>query len=116
MPPVPGGGVQTIASDRRFLHFSNPRQQLTHSLPALQHLHQDWVVLEHAANLVQLQHHAGSLYDDDRLCRWRAFGLREVSDGAVIRRRLIISVDLVGKPVGGRDSSAAARRFPHMAK
>jgi hypothetical protein len=60
-PPVPGGGVRTIASDQRFLHFANPRQQLTHSLPALQHLHRDWVALKHAANLVQLQHLAGSL-------------------------------------------------------
>ena len=115
-PPVPGGGVQTIASDQGFLHFANPGQQLTHSLPALQHLHRDWVALKHAANLVQLQHLAGSLDDSDRLCRWWAFGLREVSDGAVVCRQLIISVELVGKPVGGRDSSTSARRIPHMAK
>jgi hypothetical protein len=115
-PPIPGGGVRTIALGRRFLHFANPGQQLTHSLPALRHLHWDWVALEHATNLVQLQHLAGSLNDNDRLCHWRAFGLREVSDGAVVCRPLIISVELVGNPVGGRDSSAAACRFPHMAK
>jgi hypothetical protein len=113
---MPGGGVRTIALDRRFPHFVDPRQQLMHSLPALQHSHWDWVALKHAANLVQLQHLAGSLDDDDRLCRWWEFGLREVSDGAVVCRRLIISVELVGKPVGGRDSSATARRFPYMAK
>ncbi len=114
-PPVPGGGVRTIASDQRFLHFANPGQQLTHSLPTLRHLHQDWVTLEHATNLVQLQHLAGSPNNNDHLCRWQAFGLREVSDGAVVCPRLIISMELVGKPVGGRDSSAAACRFPHMA-
>jgi hypothetical protein len=113
---MPGGGVRIIASDQRFLHFVDPGQQLTHSLPALQHLHRDWVALKHAANLVQLQHLAGSLDNDDHFCRWWAFGLREVSDGVVVRRRLIIFVELVGKPVGGRDSSAAACRFPHMAK
>ncbi len=113
---MPKGGVQTIASDQRFLHFINPWQQLTHSLPTLQYLHQDWVVLEHAANLVQLQHLAGSLDDNDCLCCWRAFGLREVSDEAVVCRQLIISVELGGKPVGGRDSSTATRRFSHMAK
>jgi hypothetical protein len=90
--PVPGGGVQTIALDQWFLHFANPGQQLTHSLPTLQHSHRDWVALEHAANLVQLQHLVGSLDDDDRLCRWRAFGLREVLDGAVVCCRFIISV------------------------
>ncbi len=42
--------------------------------------------------------------------------MREVSDGAVVCHQFIISVELVGKPVGGRDSSAAARRFPHMVK
>ncbi len=42
--------------------------------------------------------------------------MREVFDGVVVRRQLIISVELVGKPVGGRDSSTAARRFPYMAK
>ncbi len=68
--PVPGGEVQTIALDRRFLDFDNPRQQLMHSLPTLQHSHLDWVALERAANLVQLQHLAGSLDDDDCLCRW----------------------------------------------
>ncbi len=114
--PFPVGGVRTIASDQRFLHFANPGQQLMHSLPALQHSHWDCASLEHAANLVQLQHLAGSLDDNDHLCRWRVFGLREVSDGAVVCHQLIISVELVGKPVGGRDSSAAACRFPHMAK
>jgi hypothetical protein len=114
--PIPGGGLRTIASDQWFLHFANPWQWLMHSFPALRHLHRDWVPLEHAANLVLLQHLAWLLDDDDRLCRWWAFGLREVSDGAVVCRRLIISVELVGKPVGGRDSSAAAHRFPHMAK
>ncbi len=74
--PVSGGGVRTIASDQRFLHFANPGQQLTHFLPALQHSHQDWVALEHATNLVQLQHLAGSLDDDDCLCPWWAFGLK----------------------------------------
>ncbi len=115
-PPMPGGGVRMIASDQQFLHFVNPGQQLTHSLPTLQHLHRDWVALKHAANLVQLQHLAGSIDDDDRLCRWGAFGLREVSDGAVVCSQLIISVELVGKPDESRDSSAAARRFPHMVK
>ncbi len=42
--------------------------------------------------------------------------MREVLDGTFVGRQLIISMELVGKPVGGRDSSAAARRFPHMAK
>jgi hypothetical protein len=86
VPPKPGRGVQTISLDQQFLHFYNPGQQLTHSLPALQHLHRVWVVLEHAANWEQLQHLAGSLNYDDRLCRWRAFGLREVLDGAVVWR------------------------------
>ncbi len=114
--PMPGRGVQTIALDQWFLHFANPGQQLTHSLPTLQHLHRVWVALEHAANLEQVQHLAGLLDDDDHLCHWQAFGLREVSDGVVVCRQLIISLEPVGKPVGGRDSSAAARRFPHMAK
>jgi hypothetical protein len=35
--PMPRRGVQTIASDRQFLHVANPGQQLTHSLPVLQH-------------------------------------------------------------------------------
>jgi hypothetical protein len=65
---------------------------------------------------VQLQHLAGSLDDNDCLCRWQVFVLREVSDGVVVHRQLIISVELVEKPVGSRDSSEAARRFPHMAK
>ncbi len=73
-----------IAFDQRLLHFANPRQQLTHSLLALRHSHRVWVALEHAANLEQLQHLEGLLNDDDCLCRWRAFGLREVSDGAVV--------------------------------
>jgi hypothetical protein len=79
-------------------------------------LHRVWVALEHAANLEKLQHLAKLLDDNDRLCCWQAFWLREVLDGAVIFCRLIISVELVEKPVGGRDSSAAARRFPHMVK
>jgi hypothetical protein len=83
-PPVPSGGVRTIASDQQFLHFANPGQQLAHSLPALQHSHQDWAALKHTTNLMQLQHLAGSLDDNDHLCRWRVFGLRELSDGAVV--------------------------------
>ncbi len=35
---VLGGGVWTIALDQWFLHFANPGQQLTHSLPVLRHL------------------------------------------------------------------------------
>jgi hypothetical protein len=73
-------------------------------------------VLKHATNLEQLQHLAWLLDDNDCLYRWRAFGLMEVLDGAAVCRRLIISVELVGKPVGGRDCSAATPRFPHMAK
>jgi hypothetical protein len=65
-----------IASDQWFLHFANPGQQLRHSLPTLQHSHQVWVVLKHAANLVQLQHLAGSLDDNGCLSCWRAFQLR----------------------------------------
>ncbi len=61
-------------------------QQLMHSLPALQHSHRVWVALEHAANLERLQHLAGLLDGDDHLCHWRAFGLREVSDGVVVSR------------------------------
>ncbi len=73
-----------IASDQWFLHFANPGQQLTHSLPTLRHLHRVWVTLKHAANLEQLQCFAGLLVDKDHLCCWWAFGLKEVLDGAVV--------------------------------
>ncbi len=109
MPPMPGRGVRTVASDCRFLHFAVPGQQLTHSLPALRHSQQVWVALEQLANLVQLQHVAGSL-DVERCWRWREFGLREVSVGAIVRRWLNNSVDM-GKKVFGRDSSVAEPLF-----
>ncbi len=62
-----------------------------HSLPALRHLQRVWVALEQLANLVQLQHLAGSF---ERRWRWREVGLREVSVGAIVRRRLNNSVDM----------------------
>jgi hypothetical protein len=83
-PPKLRRGVPTIASDQRFLHFPNPWQQLMHSLPMLQHLHWVLVTLEHIANQGQLQPLAGLLNDNDCLCCWQAFGLREVLDGAVV--------------------------------
>jgi hypothetical protein len=89
---MPGSGVRTVASDRQFLQFLIPGQQLTHSLPVLRHSHRVWVALEQVANWVQLQHLAGSL-DDVRRWRCRALGLMEVSDGAFARLRFIISVD-----------------------
>jgi hypothetical protein len=83
-PPKPGRGVRTIALDQRSLYFPGSGQQLAHSLPALQHSHQVWVALKQPTNLEQLQHLTGSLNDNDHHCRWRAFRLREVSDGAVV--------------------------------
>ncbi len=82
--PQPGTGFRMIALDQRFLHFANPGQQLTHSLPALRHLHWVWAALKHAANLEQLKHLAGSLDDNHHLCCCQAFGLRLVLDGAVV--------------------------------
>ncbi len=102
VPSMPGGGVRIIALDQRFLHLPNPGQQLMHSLPALQHLHRVWVALEHATNLVQLQHLAGSINDNDRLCCWRAFGLREASNGVVVCHQLIISVELASRKASWR--------------
>ena len=66
-------------------------------------------MLEQLANLVQLQHLAGSL-DVEHRWRWREVGLREVSDGAIVRRRLNNSMD-IGKSVFGRDSSVAEPLF-----
>ena len=58
---------------------------------------------------MQLQHVAGSL-DVERHWRWRELGLREVSVGAIVRRRLNNSVD-IEKKVFGRDSSVAKPLF-----
>jgi hypothetical protein len=96
MPPMPGRGVRTVASDCQFLHFAVPGQQLTHSLPALRHSQRVWVALEQLANLVRLQHVAGSL-DVERRWRWRELGLREVSVGAIVSCRLNNSVDIKRK-------------------
>ncbi|KAL3808592.1 hypothetical protein ACHAXA_011372 [Cyclostephanos tholiformis] len=68
MPPMPGRGVRTVASDLRFLQFLEPGQQPTHSLLALQHSQRVWGAAEQVANRVQLQHLAGSL---DIVRRWR---------------------------------------------
>ena len=59
---------------------------------------------------MQLQHVAGSL-DVERRWRWRELGLREVSVGAIVRRRLNNSADIEKKKVFGRDSSVAKPLF-----
>ena len=90
---MPGSGVRAVASERRFMHFLIPGQQLTYSLPELRHSHRVWGALEQVANQVQLQHLAGSL--DVERCwrwRWRTLGLMEVSVGAFALHRLNISV------------------------
>ncbi len=62
-----------------------------------------------------MQHLVGSLDDDDHVCHWQAFGLREVSDGAVVRRQLFNSVEL-GKAAVSMKSSVTRPIFPHMGK
>ena len=80
-----------------------------HSLPAQQQAQRVWVELEQLANLVELQHLAGSL-NVKRCWRWREVGLREVLDGAIVCPQLNKSVDIVQLGFG-RDSSVAEPLF-----